>query len=72
MIWMNWPQSRQPFTTEELELINAIDPFEDAQMIQEKVNIRKLCLLNFIISNILLKKGAQNGLTLFEIGTIIY
>jgi len=55
-----------------LEFINKIEPFEDAQMISESVNIRKLCLLNFTISNIILKKGASSGLTLYEIGTIIY
>ena len=34
--------------------------------------MRKICLLNFIITNIVLKKGASFGLTPFEIGSIMY
>ena len=30
------------------------------------------CLRNFIISNMILKKGAKAGLTLYEIANVIY
>lgn len=53
-------------------MIEEIDPFRDASAIEEIVSIRKNCILNFIIANILLKKGAKEGLNLYEIGTIMY
>jgi len=34
--------------------------------------IREKCLRNFVIANIVLKKGAISGLTLFEIAKILY
>jgi len=34
--------------------------------------MRKHCLFNFIVANILLKKAADMELTLFEIGCIMY
>ncbi len=35
-------------------------------------NLRDICLRNFIIANKVLLKGANMGLTLFEIGCILY
>lgn len=34
--------------------------------------VREKCLRNFVIANIVLKKGANSGLTLYEIATILY
>ena len=49
-----------------------LDPFAEAEMIEKEVNIRDICLRNFIISTIILQRGALAGLTLFDIGTILY
>ena len=35
-------------------------------------NLRDICLRNFIIANKVLLKGANMGLTLYEIGCILY
>lgn len=39
---------------------------------QSKLNLREECLRNFRISTTILKKGAEAGLTIKEIGKIIY
>ena len=41
-------------------------------MLARHLYFRDKCLSNFIISNMLLKKGAAAGLPLYEIASIIY
>lgn len=41
-------------------------------MIQKRCTIRDRCLRNFIISSLVLKKGLERNLTLFDIGQILY
>jgi hypothetical protein len=68
---MEWPQVQQPFSREELEFIQNIDPKEDVEHLK-KLEFRKICLRNFRLSEILLKKCAQEGLTLYQIGYLIF
>ena len=65
---MDWPQVKEPFTSEELAYIEKIDPIEDIKILSSVLNFREICLRNFRIAETLLKKGAAAGLSLFDIG----
>ena len=68
MVWMDWPQIQQAFTEEEMDFINSIDPDEDVKFLQKHLKFRDICLRNFRIAEILLKKCAKAGLTIYQIG----
>lgn len=65
---MEWPQVQQPFSKEELDFINALDPEEDAKFLQKHLKFREICLRNFRLAGILLKKCASAGFSLYQIG----
>ena len=65
-----------------MKIIKKINPRQDANMLARKLYFRdvffllnlrvillKKCLRNFIIVNMLIKMGADAGLTLYEIGS---
>lgn len=68
---MEWPQTQQPFTREELEFIHSLDPEEDVKFLQKHLKFRDICLRNFRIAEILLKKCAREGFTLYQIGSFL-
>ena len=58
---------RQPFSKQEMEFINSINPENDVKLILDKLKFRKICLRNFRIAQTLLKEGAKEGLNLYQI-----
>ena len=72
LCWMNWPQAREPITQRCLEYIEAMDALENIKFLQETMPFRDKCLRNIRISSLLLKKGAKAGLSLYNIGTMLY
>jgi len=66
------PSKKNLFQKKSLEYIESINIMEDIRCLNELVKIRDISLKNFRISNILLKKCARNGLTLYDIGKILY
>ena len=64
LVWMEWDQAKEPFTTRTLRYIENIDIEADLAILKTNYNIRSICLRNFKICNILLKKCAKSGLTL--------
>ncbi|KAJ6799456.1 phosphatidylinositol 4-kinase gamma 4-like [Iris pallida] len=70
--WLYWPQARQPFNSETMDYIRSLDADED-------INLLKLygwelsleCSRTLRISTMLLKKGAAQGLTPYDIGSIM-
>lgn len=42
------------------------------ELISQNYQLRKKCITNYIIANMVLKNGARLGLTLFEIGNIVF
>lgn len=68
IVWMEWPQVQHPFSLEEIEFIKNINPKEDVKFLHKHLKMREICLRNFRIAEILLKKCAENGLTLYDIG----
>jgi len=69
-VWLDWPQAKRPFVKPVLDYINAIDVEKDYNLLK-KLGIREPCLKLMKIATMTLKKGAEAGLTLHQIGQII-
>ncbi|KAL3653630.1 Phosphatidylinositol 4-kinase gamma 3 [Castilleja foliolosa] len=70
--WLYWPQARQPFTPEEIAYINSLDAEKDIELLKfYGWDVPQSCARVFRISTMLLKKGAERGLTPFAIGSIL-
>jgi len=72
VVWMEWPQTKKKWMPLELDYISKIDPKADVEKLSKHFKFRDICLRNFRIAETVLKKGATAGLTLFEIGTLLY
>jgi len=72
IIWMEWPQVKKPWTPTELEYIRKLDPKSDVENLSHHFKFRDICLRNFRIAGTVLKKFANNGLTIHDIGTFMY
>jgi len=68
--WLTWPQARRPFSQDAKDYIANINIDNDLQTLAV-LKIRPECLRTMKISTMLLKKGSQYGLTLFDIGNIV-
>lgn len=70
--WLYWPQAREPFTPDEIAYINSLDAEKDIEVLKfYGWNVPDNCARVFRISTMLLKKGAERGLTPFVIGSIM-
>jgi len=71
--WMNWPQSKKPFTEEELSYIDSMDSWKDISMICRLFGnwIEDEAFITLHLCTLLLKKCAASGLNAFEIGSIM-
>ncbi|OIT07052.1 PREDICTED: phosphatidylinositol 4-kinase gamma 4-like [Nicotiana attenuata] len=70
--WLYWPQARQPFSSETIEYIKSLDAEEDIGLLKFygwDIHLESARILR--ISTMLLKKGAERGLTPFTIGNIM-
>lgn len=72
LCWMNWQQCKDSIDEMCLDFINSIDPVKDITFLNEILPFRDKCLRNIRISTLLLKKGANSGLSLSQIGSIMY
>ncbi|KAL2461484.1 Phosphatidylinositol 4-kinase gamma 4 [Abeliophyllum distichum] len=70
--WLYWPQARQPFSTNTLEYIKSLDAEEDIALLKfYGWDLPLECARILRVSTMLLKKGAEKGLTPFAIGNIM-
>ncbi|XWS23044.1 hypothetical protein CRYUN_Cryun29cG0087900 [Craigia yunnanensis] len=70
--WIHWPQASIPFSDDELEYIEKLDPIKDCEMLQRELPmIREACLRVLVLSTIFLKEAAAFGLCLAEIGEMM-
>lgn len=70
--WLYWPQARQPFTPDKIAYINSLDAEKDIELLKfHGWNVPHNCARIFRVSTMLLKKGAERGLTPFAIGSIM-
>ena len=60
----------KPMSQEIKEYISDIDIDADCQLLKEKLNIHGAALDYFRVSNLLLKKGVESGLSLYEIAIL--
>lgn len=70
--WIHWPQASIPFSEEELEYIENLDPVKDSEMLRSELPmIREACLRVLVLCTIFLKEAAAFGLCLAEIGEMM-
>ncbi|CAI9763847.1 unnamed protein product [Fraxinus pennsylvanica] len=70
--WLYWPQACQPFSTNTLEYIKSLDAEEDIALLKfYGWDLPLECARILRVSTMLLKKGAEKGLTPFAIGNIM-
>uniref|UniRef100_A0A0C9QX37 1-phosphatidylinositol 4-kinase n=2 Tax=Wollemia nobilis TaxID=56998 RepID=A0A0C9QX37_9CONI len=67
--WLHWPQSSLTFSEEEIEYINRLEAFKDAEMLRRELPMmRESSLRILILCTIFLKTATAAGLCLAEIG----
>lgn len=70
--WLHWPQASMPFSEEELQYIAKLDPKGDIAMLYRELPMLRVQSLRLLeVSTTLLKKSAEKGLTLAEIGSVM-
>lgn len=70
--WIHWPQASIPFSEDELQYIDHLDPFWDSEMLRmELPMIREACLRVLVLCTIFLKEAVTFGLCLAEIGEMM-
>ncbi|KAL8550794.1 hypothetical protein ACS0TY_000026 [Phlomoides rotata] len=70
--WLYWPQAREPFSPDFIAYIDSLDAEKDLELLRfHGWNVPHSCARVFRISTMLLKKGAERGLTPFTIGSIM-
>ncbi|CAI5726562.1 unnamed protein product [Hyaloperonospora brassicae] len=68
--WLQWPQAEFPFTCAELEHIASLIEERDAAVLRA-VGIEEECVTTMRVCTAVLKRGAEAGFSLFEIGSLL-
>ncbi|KAG0579708.1 hypothetical protein M758_4G118800 [Ceratodon purpureus] len=67
--WLHWHQASIPFSKDELDYIENLDPGYDCDLLRKELpTMREACLRMLVLSTTFLKLAAKEGLTLSEIG----
>ncbi|OWM75548.1 hypothetical protein CDL15_Pgr021712 [Punica granatum] len=70
--WLYWPQARHPYSPETIDYIKSLDAEQDIQLLKSHGwELPTECACTLRISTMLLKKGAEKGLSPFTIGRIM-
>ncbi|CAL5022479.1 unnamed protein product [Urochloa decumbens] len=70
--WLYWPQAREPFSDETLAYIKSLDAGKDIALLKfHGWELSFQCARVLHLSTMLLKKGAERGLTPYDIGSIM-
>ncbi|GAB4826220.1 Phosphatidylinositol 4-kinase gamma 4 [Ancistrocladus abbreviatus] len=70
--WLYWPQAQTPYSPETIQYIKLLDAEEDIKLLRlHGWDIPIECARVLRVSTLLLKKGAERGLTPFAIGSIM-
>lgn len=72
IVWMGWPQAREPFGPEELAYIASLDAVSDDKLLRKALGIKQDSLRLMWVTTTLLQHGAKAGLTLYDIGKLMY
>eukprot|EP00471_Norrisiella_sphaerica_P003924 CAMPEP_0184481734 /NCGR_PEP_ID=MMETSP0113_2-20130426/3302_1 /TAXON_ID=91329 /ORGANISM="Norrisiella sphaerica, Strain BC52" /LENGTH=527 /DNA_ID=CAMNT_0026861043 /DNA_START=124 /DNA_END=1707 /DNA_ORIENTATION=+ len=68
--WLNWKQTKVPFSQDTLDYIKSLNPFEDAAKVK-MLGLEDSSAMTLIITTLFLQHCAKQGLTLWEIGNLI-
>lgn len=73
-VWMNWHLMKEEISSELKEYIGALDPVAEARSLNDELdgNLRMRSLRSLKIATALLQKGVAAGLSLYDIGMLIY
>ncbi|XP_031504288.1 phosphatidylinositol 4-kinase gamma 4-like [Nymphaea colorata] len=70
--WLYWPQAREPYNAETVDYIMSMDAEKDIALLKfHGWELSLECSRTLRISTMLLKKGAQRGMSPYEIGSIM-
>ncbi|MBA0814001.1 hypothetical protein Gohar_019852 [Gossypium harknessii] len=70
--WLYWPQAREPYSPYVIKYIKLLDAEQDIELLRfHGWDMPPKCARTFRISTMLLKKGAERGLTPYAIGRIM-
>ncbi|CAL5405339.1 unnamed protein product [Camellia sinensis] len=70
--WLYWPQAHQPYSPDTIDYIRSLDADRDIELLKfYGWDLPLECARTLRISTMLLKKGAERGLTPFAIGSIM-
>ncbi|KAK2638533.1 hypothetical protein Ddye_026328 [Dipteronia dyeriana] len=70
--WLYWPQAKQHYSPDTIDYIKSLNAEQDIQLLKfYGWDLPPECARVFFISTMLLKKGAERGLTPFAIGSIM-
>jgi len=70
--WIHWPQASIPFSDDELDYIEKLDPGKDCDMLRMQLPmIREACLRVLVLCTIFLKEAAIHGHCLAEISEMM-
>ena len=70
--WMSWPQAQKPFGERELAYIRSLNGSRDSRLLSKCLGVRRECLRLMEVTTKLLQIGAEHGLTLYDIGMIMF
>eukprot|EP00737_Agarophyton_chilense_P000586 gb/GEZJ01000654.1/.p1 GENE.gb/GEZJ01000654.1/~~gb/GEZJ01000654.1/.p1 ORF type:complete len:719 (-),score=95.62 gb/GEZJ01000654.1/:2234-4390(-) len=73
-IWMDWPMIRQPLSDSVKAYIECLDAESESRILDDELDgkLRSGSLRALKVATMLLQKGAAAGLTLYDIGLLIY
>ncbi|CAL0319509.1 unnamed protein product [Lupinus luteus] len=70
--WLYWPQAKEPYSPNTIDYIKSLDAEEDIKLLKFLGwDLPPKCARILRISTMLLKKGAERGLTPFNIGSVM-
>ena len=73
-VWMDWPMVREPVSNSIKNYVELLDPEAEAAILNEELEgkLRPGSLQGLKVATLLLQKGIAAGLTLYDIGLLIY
>lgn len=69
--WLYWPQARKPFSEEIRRRVELIDPQQDEALLRDLGLCEEAIRVNKI-ATLFVKKGVRAGLTLAQLGKLVY
>eukprot|EP00392_Amoebophrya_sp_AT5.2_P006657 g6669.t1 len=72
LCWMSFPQAKVPFSPATLNHIATMNPKADREILSKNCGLKNINIRLQQSATILLQEGARNGLTLHNIGEILY